>query len=125
MTEHAANRLVWAEIPVTDMAKAKAFYAAVLKGDLVENSDGPNPVAFLPYDGGDAASGHLYPGKPAPRGTGPTVHLAVADDLDSTMERIRSNGGEVVSDVVSIPSGDFFYALDPDGNSIGFFKMKS
>ena len=125
MTDHAANRLVWAEIPVTDMARARAFYSAVLKGDLAENSDGPNPVAFLPYDGGDAASGHLYPGKPAARGTGPTIHLSVADALEATMERIRSNGGEVVSDVVSIPSGDFFYALDPDGNSIGFFKMKS
>lgn len=79
-------------------------------------------VAFTEMsDGG--VSGHLYPGKPAFTGTGPTIHFAAPDSLAVTAERVRQAGGEVVSDPIEIPSGSFFYATDPDGNSIGFFAI--
>lgn len=116
------DRVVWAEIPVTDMARARTFYAGLLGGELKEDTTGPNPIAFLPCDGEDVVAGHLYPGKPAARGTGPTIHLAVNGDLDAAMERVREGGGEVVSPVISIPAGSFFYAHDTEGNSVGLFK---
>ncbi len=61
-------------------------------------------------------------GKPAPKGTGPTVHLFAPGELTEIMERVKEAGGDVVSEVITIPDGSFFYAIDPDGNSIGFFK---
>ena len=67
------------------------------------------------------ASGHLYPGKPAPAGTGPTVHLAVAAPIEDGLKRVADHGGQVVSPVIDIPSGRFAYCLDPDGNSFGLF----
>ena len=67
-------------------------------------------------------AGHLYPGKPAPEGTGSTVHFAVPDSLEKTLERVGSAGGKVVSDPIAIPVGRFAYALDPDGNSLGIFE---
>jgi len=121
--EHA---VVWAEIPVTDMQRAMAFYGAVLGVELVENNEGPNPMADFPTsDPKKGVAGHLYPGKPAPKGTGNTIHLAVDEPLDEVMERIRQAGGEVVSPAIDIPAGSFFYAHDPDGNSIGFFGYNS
>src|SRR5690606_29287677 len=68
----------WFEIPVTDMARAKAFYGAVLQNELKDEEGGPNPIAIFAYKGNGRVSGHLYPGRPAPAGSGPTVHLAVA-----------------------------------------------
>ncbi|MEM7566075.1 MAG: VOC family protein [Pseudomonadota bacterium] len=116
--------VVWAEIPVTDMDRAKAFYAAVLGHALVDNNDGPNPMAVLPNLSPETGiAGHLYPGKPAPRGEGPTVHLAAPDTLEATMERVRDAGGEVVSPPIAIPSGRFVYCHDLDGNSVGFFQF--
>ena len=117
-----ANAVVWSEIPVTDMERAKAFYATVLGAALTDQDDGPNPMAVLPCAGDAGVAGHLYPGKPAPAGTGNTVHLAAPGSLEATMERVREAGGEVVSEAISIPAGRFFYALDPDGNSIGFVE---
>ena len=117
-----ANAVAWSEIPVTDMERAKAFYADVLQAELVIEEGGPNPMAMLPYAGGGGVSGHLYPGKPAPEGSGSTIHLAVPEALERTMERVHSAGGRVVSEVITIPAGRFFYALDLDGNSIGFFE---
>jgi len=116
------DAVVWTEIPVTDMARAKTFYAGLLGGELTDDTSGPNPMAFLPRAGEDVVAGHLYPGKPAARGTGPTIHLAVADDLETAMERVRAGGGEVVSPIVTIPAGSFFYAHDTEGNSVGIFK---
>ena len=123
MTDANPNRLVWAEIPVTDMARATAFYEAVLEEPLTPNDQGPNPMAMLPYAGGAGAAGHIYPGKPAPRGEGITAHLAVCDDLKTAMARVSKAGGEVVSDVITIPAGSFFYAIDTEGNSLGIFKV--
>ena len=104
------NIVVWAEIPVTDMARSIAFYASVLNTELTLDDSGPNPMAI-----------HLYPGKPAPEGTGPTIHLACPDALSAARERVEQAGGKVMSGVMEIPDGLFFYCLDPDGNSIGLF----
>ena len=120
--DERTHAVVWSEIPVTDMARAKAFYADVLQAPLTDGADGPNPTAFLPYAGGDGVAGHLYPGRPAPEGSGSTVHLAAPGALETTMKRVRTAGGRVVGEPITIPSGRFFYALDPDGNSIGFFE---
>lgn len=117
---HAA---IWFEIPVTDMEKAKKFYSAVLGTEFTEQNDGPNPIAIFGYSAEEQpVSGHLYPGKPAREGNGPTIHLAVADDVNSAMERLERAGGKVLSPVIEIPAGRFAYCLDPDGNSIGLFS---
>lgn len=122
MTEPYPNRVVWAEIPVTDMTRATKFYETLFEAPLTLVDDGPNPMAMLPYPQGIGAAGHLYPGKPAARGEGITAHVAVFDDLSNAMERVKQGGGEVVSDVITIPAGTFFYAIDPEGNSLGVFK---
>ncbi|MEJ8473969.1 VOC family protein [Roseibium algae] len=115
------NFTVWIELPVTDLDKAISFYNDVFLTSMEKVEMGPNPIAMFPVkDGGSA--GHLYPGKPPVRGTGPTVHLACPDALEATMERLVGAGGEVVSDPITIPVGRFAYCLDPDGNSIGLFS---
>jgi predicted enzyme related to lactoylglutathione lyase len=115
------NSVVWFEIPVTDMKRAKSFYDAVFKTDLQEDNTGPNPMAVFPITNiGKGQSGHLYPGKPS-AGGGNTVHLAAPAPLEDALTRVKENGGRIVSDIVSIPPGRFAYCLDPDGNSIGVF----
>ena len=123
MTEVYPNRVVWAEIPVTDMDRAKEFYETLLKEPLQMNMDGPHPMAMLPYPEGIGASGHLYPGAPAKNGEGIRAHLAVFDELDNAMERVKKGGGEVVSEVITIPAGSYFYATDTEGNPLGVFKV--
>ncbi len=116
--------VVWNEIPVSDMEKAVEFYNAVFKWDLTIDNTGPNPMAYL---GGDmnTAGGHLYPGKPASKGNGPTVHIAVPDTLDAAVARCKQAGGTVLSDAIEIPVGSFAYIIDPDGNSLGLFKANT
>lgn len=118
-----ANSVVWMEIPVRDIDRGIAFYNAVFDYDLTRDESGPNPMAILPTSGAGGVSGHLYPGSPARPGEGPTIHLAVPDNLEATAARIEKAGGSVKSDPIPLPMGRFQYALDPDGNSIGIFEM--
>ena len=114
------NAAVWFEIPVTDLARAKAFYNAVLETELVDGAGGPNPMAVFSTEKG-GVGGHLYPGKPASGESGNTIHLTSPAPLEDALERVKANGGVVVSDIVTIPAGRFAYCRDPDGNSIGLF----
>ncbi|MEL6519769.1 MAG: VOC family protein [Pseudomonadota bacterium] len=126
MTYQPEHFTVWAEIPVTDMEKAMAFYSAVTGADLEIEDGGPNPVAFFrPADPKAGVAGHLYPGKPAADGSGPTVHLAAPGTLEEIIARIWDAGGKVISPPIEIPAGRFAYAIDLDGNSIGFFEGKT
>jgi len=116
------NAIVWFEIPVTDMARAKTFYAKVARASFRDDDTGPNPMAiFNIADMKSGVSGHLYPGKPAASGSGSTIHLAVAEPLEDALKRVGESGGKVGSDIVKIPPGRFAYCTDPDGNSIGLF----
>lgn len=126
MTTPPQNAAVWFEIPVTDMKRAMAFYAEVTGQPLTLDETGPNPMAVFPIENmQNGVSGHLYPGKPAPEGVGPTIHLSVPGSLEEAMARVTAAGGKVLSPAIDIPSGRFAYGLDPDGNSIGVFVFKA
>lgn len=120
LTHHT---VAWTEIPVTDLERAMAFYGAVLELTLTRTDAGPNPIADFPHGEG-AVSGHLYPGQPAPAGTGPTIHLGVPGTVEEAAERCTRAGGTLVGPVIEIPPGRFQYAQDLDGNSIGLFEPR-
>ncbi|MFM9829473.1 MAG: VOC family protein [Sphingomonas sp.] len=124
MTDAIQSQIVFTEIPATDPARACVFYETLLEAPLVEDRNGPNPVWMLPHTKGGHAAGHLYPGQPAKDGDGMTAHLAITGDLTEAMGRVRKGGGTVVSEIIDIPVGSFFYAKDSEGNSLGLFKYK-
>ena len=125
MTFTPANSVAWTEIPVTDLDRATDFYAKVFDFHLTRNEDGPNPIVDIQIsDMNGGVSGHLYPGKPAGDGSGPTIHLNVPDTLEDTAERVTQAGGTVLSGAIAIPPGRFQYVMDPDGNSIGLFEPR-
>ncbi|MEO1113627.1 MAG: VOC family protein [Pseudomonadota bacterium] len=126
MTFVPDNFNVWMEIPVSDLDKAIKFYNEVFQTELNLITDmGPNHIAMFPTKTDNGVAGHLYPGQPAAKGTGPTIHILCPDELEATMERFAKAGGEVVSDPIPIPAGRFAYGIDPDGNSIGMFAFNA
>ena len=125
MSTKPINAVVWAEIPVTDLPKAMKFYAALTGQALTLDETGPNPLAnFAVEDMNFGVAGHLYPGRPASDGQGPTIHLYIPDSVEAASHRCIAAGGKVLSPVIEIPPGRFAYAQDPDGNSIGLFEPK-
>lgn len=115
------NALVWAELPVSDLEKAIKYYSEVTGCAFERDDSGPNPIAVMKAQDKGVAL-HLYPGQPAKDGRGPTLHLSCAGTLEDTLLRVRDADGEVLSPIIDIPPGRFFYTKDPDGNSVGFFE---
>ncbi len=125
MTVTPKNALIWCEIPVTNLKNAMAFYSAVFDYEMKYDESGENPIVFLPMADDSSVAGHLYEGKPAKDGTGPTVHLAVPDTVEKAADRCWTAGGSVLGTVIEIPPGRFQYIIDPDGNSVGLFEAAS
>ncbi|SIN83090.1 hypothetical protein SAMN02745824_1953 [Parasphingorhabdus marina DSM 22363] len=121
MTDTERDRLVWVELPATDLNRAKTFYETVLETTLVTDDNGPQTIHMIPSKG-ETMCGHLYEGKPATAGDGSTPHFSVSGELDAARERITGAGGEIVSDDIPLPMAKFFYARDTEGNSIALFR---
>ena len=124
MTTTTQGQIVFTEIPAIDPERACKFYETLLQSPLAEDKGGPNPIWMFPHADGGSPAGHVYPGKPARDGEGMTSHFAVTGDLTEAMDRVKKGGGEVVSEVIDIYIGSFFYARDTEGNSLGIFKYK-
>ncbi len=122
MSEANPNRMVWAEFPAINVKRATGFYEELLQSKLVEDNNGPQPIYMLFGNGEEAPFAHMYEGKPATAGDGVTPHLDLKCEHPEAMERVKKGGGEVVSDVITIPAGSFFYAKDTEGNSLSIFK---
>ena len=118
-----ANTIVWVDIPVTDMDRARKFYSAVLQADieLMEGANGD--VALLPGDpmSGDV-SGDLARGENQKPGLGGcTIYLDSKGDPEGMIERAVAAGGAVLMPVTSMGDmvGFIGFFEDSEGNRIG------
>jgi predicted enzyme related to lactoylglutathione lyase len=124
------NPVVWFEIYVQDMARAKAFYEAVLK---VELKPLPNPdaesfpdmqmMAFPSTMEGYGAPGALVRMPGAPSGGGTLVYFG-CEDCGVEAERAAAHGGNIFKPKMSIgPHGHIAIVEDTEGNMIGLHSM--
>lgn len=128
-----SNPVVWFEIYVQDMQRAKQFYEAVLDVKLEMM---PAPTAEMdmemwafPSDKATAqtsygACGMLVKMDGAPSGGGGTLVYFGCRDCAVEVSRVAANGGTVVKDKMSIGEHGFIaLAQDTEGNMFGFHSM--
>ena len=121
-----ANTIVWADIPVTDMDRARKFYSAVLQADieLMEGANGD--VALLPGDPmSGEVSGDLVKGENSTPGAGGvTIYFDSKGDPEGMVERAVAAGGKVLMPVASMGDMVGFIGMfeDSEGNRIGVHK---
>ncbi len=123
MPSHA-NPVNWFEIPVNDMARAKAFYATVLEVEITDSEMGPNKMGWFPMEMGKAgAAGTLIQGdgyKPSHEGS--LVYLHV-DKIDPTLEAINNNGGKTLLPRTDIGQHGFIaHFEDVEGNRVALHE---
>lgn len=119
---HAIN---WFEIPVTDFARARAFYEAVLGRPVETMTMGVYTMGFL-SSSPDAVGGAIVQGDgTAPSQSGTLVYLNGGDDLAVMLARVVPAGGTVAVPKSDIGSGFGFFAhiIDTEGNRVGLHSM--
>ncbi|MCB1869954.1 MAG: VOC family protein [Gammaproteobacteria bacterium] len=128
-----SNPVVWFEIYVQDMERAKAFYEAVLDVTL-EKMPAPTEEMDMemwsfPSDKEKSmttygACGMLVKMEGFSSGNGGTLVYFSCEDCAVESSRVNKNGGRVVKEKMSIGEHGFIsLAQDTEGNMIGFHSM--
>jgi predicted enzyme related to lactoylglutathione lyase len=123
------GQVVHFEIPVDDLARAKAFYGSTFgwQLDTMQMGDGEyTSVITTPVDEQQrpAEPGAINGGMMRRTGQtpAPVITIAVAS-IDATLEDIGSGGGSTVQPRTEIPGmGAFAYFTDPEGNVLGLWE---
>ncbi|WP_035601477.1 VOC family protein [Haloferula sp. BvORR071] len=121
------DALNWFEIFVSDLAKAQAFYEAILKAPMTAITAAASgcSMAIFNYNQELGVGGALTQGENYKPGAGGTmVYLNVEGDLDGVLERIPAAGGKVIRPRMAIPPHGFIGVFeDLDGNLVGLHSV--
>lgn len=124
------NPVVWFEIYVADMARAKRFYESVLQTEL-SRLDDPNgtgemwafPMAQQAGAGAGASGALVRMDGVAPGGGGTLVYFG-CDDCAVEAARVEAAGGTVARPKFSIGEyGHIALVIDTEGNTVGLHSM--
>ena len=119
------NPVVWFEIYVQDMERAKAFYETVFGGKL-EQLPGPDLEmwAFPMSEEGYGAAGALAKMEGCSSGGGGTLVYFKCEDCAVEAARAAENGGRIFKEKMSIGKYGFIaLVFDTEGNMIGLHSM--
>src|SRR3954468_1008831 len=113
---HAHHSIDYVEIYVDDVAAAKTFYREAFGWRF---NDYGETYSGIQAPDGDGELGGLTVGET--RGASPLV-LVISEDLDTSLDAVRTAGGEVVEGPYPYPGGRRFHFRDPSGNVLGVFE---
>jgi predicted enzyme related to lactoylglutathione lyase len=120
------NPVGWFEIHVQDMARATAFYEAVLGVKLSKlESPGMNMQAFPMQRDGTGASGALVKMAGVASGGNSVLVYFVCGDCAIEAAKAAKAGGRIHKEKTAIGEHGFIaLVVDTEGNMIGLHSMK-
>jgi predicted enzyme related to lactoylglutathione lyase len=112
--------LVWADVPVVDLERARRFYSTMLDAE-VNLMPGEGSVALVPSDNGISVDLALNSGLQPSATQGPTIYFSSNGDIDGMLERVVQAGGTVVAgkQFMGPMVGWVAFVVDTEGNRIG------
>lgn len=117
----STNALNWFEIPVTDTARAKAFYEKLFEIEMPVMDMMGMDMVFFPgsEEANGKVSGALVRGdmhKPSMDGV--VVYLNANPHLQVILDRVEPNGGKILMPKTAIPDnmGYMAFFVDTEGN---------
>ena len=118
------NAINWFEIPVSDLARATAFYEDLVQAPLKQESMNGMDMAIFPF-GDDTVSGALVSAPfLSPSDKGSVVYLNVEGMLDGAIERAVAKGSELPLPKMAIGENGFIaHIVDSEGNRVGLHSM--
>jgi uncharacterized protein len=116
-----SNPIVWCEIYVQDMDRAKSFYESVFQMKLEKlESPGMDMWAFPMAMDQVAASGALVKMEGVKSGGSGTIPYFHCDEVTTELERVVAAGGHIQQPKTSIGQYGFMALIvDTEGNMIG------
>ena len=114
----ANGKICYIEMPATDIRRSAEFYRQVFNWNIRTRGNGT--VAF--DDGVGQVSGTWVLNRPALDNPGLLLYVMV-DDIQTTVDLIQKNGGEIVQPVGADAPEITARFRDPGGNVIGLYQQ--
>jgi len=108
------NQIDYIELPVLDLPKTKAFYAAVFGWKFEDY--GPDYTSF--------SDGRLSGGfnKEAPLPVKGILVVIYSSDLEGAESKVKAAGATISKEIFSFPGGRRFHFIDPSGNELAVWS---
>jgi len=122
----AINPVIWFEIYVQDMQRAKAFYESVLQVELERLDSSDFEMWGFPMEiDRTGAGGSLVKMDGVTSGGNSTVVYFSCADCAVEASRVAASGGQIHREKFSIGKYGFIaLAIDTEGNMIGFHSLQ-
>jgi len=105
----AENRIDYIEIPVTDPARARDFFAALMGWEFQDWG-----ADYISFSDGRLAGGFRRAAEaPPPNGV---LLVFFSENLERDRTRVMELGATISQDIFEFPGGRRFHFLDPLGN---------
>jgi uncharacterized protein len=120
------NLIVWFELPVIDMERARRFYTEVFKIKIEVQEMGGSPYGMFPMEGYGNSGALVKQSDFKPSATATTIYFNSGEDLSVPLSRVEPAGGKIITPKTLIGEEVGYYALflDTEGNRIGLHSMK-
>jgi len=115
MSEH--EKLNYVEFAAKDLEATKSFFAAVFGWDFVDY--GPDYTSFSNQglDGGFFKADHC-----SQTSNGGALLIFYSADIEATLNKVVSHGGEVIRPIFDFPGGCRFHFLEPSSNEFAVWS---
>lgn len=116
------NTIIWADIPVSDMPRAKRFYSELLQVEMQGMPGAEDSVAVPASDGeGDISFDLAKTEGFVPCDQGARVYFDPKGDIEGMLARGQAAGGSLVQPPMDMGPvvGVIAFMLDTEGNTIG------
>lgn len=116
---HTHHSIDYIEFSVKNLEEAKKFFSSAFGWSF--NDYGPNYSGIKKVDA-DGEVGGLE--QVAEVSTGGPLIVLYSDDLQASLEKVKTAGGQIVKDIFEFPGGKRFEFKDPSGNHLAVWSEK-
>ncbi|MBT8092713.1 MAG: VOC family protein [Gammaproteobacteria bacterium] len=113
----AENRIDYVEIPVTDLAKARDFFAAMFGWTFREWGDD-----YMSFKDGRLDGGFRRAEEPPSQES--VLLVFYSEDLERDVDRVKALGATISEDIFPFPGGRRFHFIDPTGNQYAIWSER-
>ena len=111
------GKINYIEIPSTDLPATKKFFADAFGWSFVDYGEEYIAIENAGLDGGFFKSE-----KVARTSNGSVLVVLYSENLEATLEKVKSCGAEIVQDIFSFPGGRRFHFSAPSGNEFAVWS---
>lgn len=121
MTHTSSQLISLFEIPASDISRAISFYEEILSIDIEQMDVDGMKMGIFPTEGQPVSGILIETEGYAPSADGSVLYFNAKNDLESVLDIVEKNGGEIIlpKTMHADESGYFAIILDSEGNKIG------